>query len=110
MFPLLINPLPLLLTLSTAFGVLVHDTQLDMAAKTALTVPIAIVAYGGADMTMKINDQHIQNERVSMSQRLGELKGDQPRTQTRGGDDKKYFVQKKSSVHSYGSEYIWPST
>ncbi|MBC7869019.1 hypothetical protein H7X69_02485 [Candidatus Saccharibacteria bacterium] len=109
MFPLLINPLSLLLTLSTAFGVLVHDTQLDTAAKTALTVPIAIVAYGGTDMVMKMNDQHIHNERVSLSQSLGQLKGEQPRTQTRGGDDKKYFVQKKSSVHSYGSEYVWPS-
>ena len=109
MFPILINPLPVLLTLSTAFGVLVHDTQLDMAAKTALTAPIVVVAYAGADMAMKMNDPHIHNERVSFSNGVRELKGEQPRTQTRNGDDKKYLVQKKSSTLSYGSEYIWPS-
>jgi hypothetical protein len=109
MFPLLINPLPVLLTLSTAFGVLVHDTQLDAAAKTALTVPVTIAAYAGAEYVTKMNDPHIHNERASFSNGLSELKGEQPRTQTRGGDDKKYVVQKKSNVHSYGSEYIWPS-
>jgi len=47
---------------------------------------------------------------LSVSQGVRDLKDVNPRTQTRGGDDKKYVIQKKSSIHSYGSEYIWPST
>lgn len=109
MFPLPLNPLPLLVTISTAFGVLIHDTQLDVMAKTALTTPMAIVGYVGVDAAMKMNDPHVHNERVSLSHSMRVMKGSQPRTQTRGGDDKKYVIQKKSSVHSYGSEYIWPS-
>jgi len=110
MLPLLINPLPLLLTISTVFGVLVHDTQLDMAAMTALTVAVPIVGYVGNGVSLKLNDPHIHNESVSVSQSVRDLKDNTPRTQTRGGDDKKYVIQKKSSIHSYGSEYIWPST
>lgn len=109
MFPLLINPLPLLLTLSTAFGVVVHDTQLDMAAKTAMTIPIAIIGFVGTEVSLKLNDPHVHNESASVSQSVRELKAANPRTQTRGGDDKKYVIQKKASLQSYGSEYIWPS-
>jgi len=110
MYPLLINPIPLLLTLGTAFGVLVHDTQMDAAAKTALTTPISIVGFLGNEGSLKLNDPHIHTESLSISQGVRDLKDVNPRTQTRGGDDKKYVIQKKSSIHSYGSEYIWPST
>lgn len=110
MYPILINPIPLLLTLSTAFGVLMHDTQLDTAAKTALTTPVSIVGFLGSEGSLKFNDPHVHNESSSMSQGVRDLKDVNPRTQTRGGDDKKYVIQKKSSLQSYGSEYIWPST
>lgn len=109
MFPLLINPLPLIFTISTVFGVLVHDTQLDTAAMTALTVAVPIVGYVGSGVSLKLNDPHIHNESISVAQGVRELKDDNPRTQTRGGDDKKYVIQKKASLQSYGSEYIWPS-
>jgi hypothetical protein len=108
MFPLLINPLPILLTLSAAFGVLVHDTQIDAAARTVLTTPIAIVGNMESELLTKMNDPHINNERASVSRGVDDLRPTQPRTPSRS-DDKKYVVQKKSSVLSYGSEYIWPS-
>lgn len=108
MFPIIINPLPLLIVLSTAFGVLFHDTQVDAATKRFLSVPVTIVAYANTDMSIKMNDPHIHT--VDGSYILGgsQLKGDQPRTQTRN-DDKKYVTQKRSSLQDYGSEYIWPS-
>ena len=108
MFPLSINPLPILLTLSTAFGVLVHDTQIDAAARSVLTTPISIVSYSSADLLTKMNDPHIHNERASVSRSVDDMQPAQPRTPTRS-DDKKYVGQKKSAVLSYGSEYIWPS-
>lgn len=109
MFPLLINPIPLILTLSTAFGVLVHDTQIDKATATAMTMPITIVAYGAADIALKLNDPHVHSERAPLSEGVRDLKASQPRVQPRNGDDKKYVTQKKSSVTSFGSEYSWPS-
>ncbi|MBC7943265.1 hypothetical protein H7X68_02085 [Candidatus Saccharibacteria bacterium] len=109
MFPLLINPLPIFFTLGTVFGVLVHDTQIDRATAASLVAPIVIVSYGATDVALNQNDPHIHSERVSVSESIRNLKTDQPRVQTRGGDDKKYVVQKKSSFQSYGSDYSWPS-
>lgn len=109
MYPLLINPIPLLLTLSAAFGVLIHDTQVDRAASTIMSTPVAIVSSGESGVSSKMNDLHVHSERVSVPQNVDELKTSQPRTKPRDGDDKKYVVQKKSSLSLYGSEYIWPS-
>lgn len=109
MFPLLINPIPLIITLSTAFGVLIHDTQIDKATSTALTMPALIAAYGAADIALKLNDPHVHNERASLSEGVRDLKASQPRVQPRNGDDKKYVTQKKSAVTTFGSEYSWPS-
>lgn len=109
MYPLLINPIPLLLTLSAAFGVLIHDTQVDRAASTILSTPSAIVSSGEQGIFSRMNDLHVHSERVSVSQDVDELKTSQPRVQPRDGDDKKYVVQKKSSLNLYGSEYSWPS-
>ncbi len=109
MNPILLSPIPLALTLNIALGVLIHDTQLDMAAKTIMSTPIVTINNIGDELSMKFNDPHSHSENVSAADHIRDLKGDQPRTQTRGGDDKKYVVQKKSNVHSFGSEYIWPS-
>lgn len=103
------NLLPLLFTLSTAFGVLVHDTQLDRATATALSAPVAIINVAAADSSLKSSDLHVHSERASFSRSISELDGSQPRTQTRNGDDKKYVVQKKLSSSSTDSEYSWPS-
>lgn len=102
MFPFVINPLPILLTLTTTFGVLVHDTQIDQATSIAIALPVAVATYGVADVSLKLNDLHVHAERVSFSSR-------QPSTQPRSNDDKKYIVAKKYSLNSFGGEYSWPS-
>jgi len=109
MFPILINPLPLLLSLTTSFGVLVHDTNIDRAASIAISMPIAFAIVGTADSTFKFSDQHTHTERTSYTNAIKQMGPEQPRTQTRGGDDKKYIFNKKFTTNTGGSEYHWPS-
>lgn len=101
MFPLLINPLPLILTLTTSFGVLLHDTQIDRATITALTIPAIIASYGSADTALKASEGHTRTERVSVA-------SGEPRVQPRGNDDKKYVIGKKFRASLHGSDYAWP--
>ena len=101
MFPLLLNPLPILLTLTTSFGVLLHDTQIDRAATTALALPATIAAFGAADVVLKLNDPHTHIDRFSFATNV-------PRTPARD-DDKKYISVKKYVSDGMGSQYHWPS-
>lgn len=108
MFQLFLNPLPILLTLAASFGVIFHDTQVDRATTTALALPSAFVSYGGADVAIKLSDPHVHTESFSTSN-IEQLHNGQPRTQTRGDEDKKYISVKKFVSDGMGSEYHWPS-
>ena len=102
MFPILINPLTTLLTLSTAFGVLVHDIKLDQVAVVAALPITVVVSYGAVDYGLKLDDHiHIEKSNIDVG-------GSQPATQPRN-DDKKYSAQKKLTLNISGSEYQWPS-
>lgn len=109
MLPLLINPLSILLTLTTTFGVLIHDTQIDRATTAALALPVAFATVGPADLSFKLNDPHLHAERISASQTIQQLSSTQPRVQTRASEDKKYIFNKKFTSNTDGSEYHWPS-
>lgn len=101
------NALPLFMTISTAFGVFIHDTQIDQMAATA-ALPAIVVGYGVADILVKQTD-HTHFERAGFNASIGRLHEAQPRVQPRNGDDKKYISQKKYNSTSYGSDYRWPS-
>lgn len=102
MISLLINPLPIALTLATVFGVVVHDTQIDRATSIVAELPALVANYGASDISLKLNELHVHPERVSIS-------SNQPGMQPRGHDDKKYIVSKRFSSSTLGSEYSWPS-
>jgi hypothetical protein len=108
MFPIFINPLSVLLTITTSFGVILHDTQIDRATSTALTIPVAIATFGAAEVVLKLNDPHIHTERFSAPTNAESLRSGQPRTPVRD-DDKKYVSVKKYVSDGMGSEYHWPS-
>jgi len=108
MFPLLIKSLPSLLTITTSFGVLLHDTQIDHATSTAL-LPAAFATYAAADTVIKFNDNHLHTDRTSIGENITQLRSGQPRTPARSDEDKKYIVAKKLAADSGGSEYHWPS-
>jgi len=109
MFPILINPLTLLLSLTASFGVLVHDTNIDRAASIAISMPIGLAVVASVDSSFKFSDQHTHTERVSYASAIHQIGSEQPRTQTRNGDDKKYIFNKKYVSNTDGSEYHWPS-
>jgi hypothetical protein len=97
MYPLslLLTPLSVFLSLSTATGVLVHDTRVDKAAMTAFSAPSAM-ASGQADSKLAnfSGDAHTHTERHSLSQAVHDLKADNPRLHPRSHADKKYLSQK----------------
>lgn len=107
MLPLLINPLPIFLTLMTSFGVLFHDTQVDHATSKALAVPATVLNVNSSEL-LRPNDPHVHTEQINANNI--QLSGtDQPRTQTRRDKDKEYISVKKYVSDGMGSEYSWPS-
>jgi hypothetical protein len=108
MLPSIISPLTLLLTLTTSFGVLVHDTQVDRATTTALALPVAFATFGAADAAIKFGDAHTHVEKVNVAKTLQELRSGQPRIQVRNDDEKKFVFNKKFAFDSGGSQYNWP--
>ncbi len=92
MFPfILINP-TILITLSTSFGVLVHDTKLDQFTTTLLAVPAAIATYEGVAGALKLGDPHTHSERASLSELGRTITRQNPRVQPRD-DNKKYRLE-----------------
>ncbi|MDB5165223.1 MAG: hypothetical protein JWM00_113 [Candidatus Saccharibacteria bacterium] len=95
MFPtLILNPLPILLSLSTMVGVLVHDTKLDQFTTSFLAVPAIVATYDGVNSALKLGDPHTHTERMVISQLSRSLAMENPRLQPRGHEDKKYVLQK----------------
>lgn len=91
-----IHPLIALVSLSTASGVLIHDTRVDKMAVTALTTPVSAPNYESIN-NRAINfsaDLHTHTERNSLSQVVNDLKTPSPRLQPRGTEDKKHLMQK----------------
>lgn len=108
MFPLLLNPIPALLTFSAMFGVLIHDTRFEHVTALA-TMPAIVAGHAGVDAAIKQSDPHTHVERVSFARNLGSFKTAEPSTRPRDEDDNKYVIQKKPNANSYGNVYSWPS-
>lgn len=97
MFPFtaILSPLSILLSLSTASGVLIHDTKIDKATAAAIA-PLAVVAnYEAADKFKMSGDPHTHSERSSLSQAVRDLKQQNPRLLPRAIEDRKHIVQRK---------------
>ena len=108
---LLVTPLSIFLSLSTATGVFMHDTRVDKATLTILSAPSASPGYQAAN-TKLINyatDSHTHVERHSLSQSLHQVRGDNPRIPPRVGQDKKYLSQKNLGLgHNPFDSYALP--
>lgn len=107
---ILINPLIILATLSTASSVLIHDLRLDKMAVTALTAPAAAPSYE-ANNSRLVNfatDAHTHTERHSLAQVVNDLKTPNPRLQPRGSDDRKHLSQKHvpKGEHAFDGYYL----
>lgn len=107
MFQTIIKPLPLIFTIATTFGVLVHDTQIDRAA-VALTIPAAFASFIAIDTVLKSSEQHVHVEKVSIPHTVNSLRMNVPRLQVRD-DDRRYVQSKKLFVSGGDSISLWPS-
>ena len=89
-----INPLAVLVTLSTLLGIVVHDTKVDQLAARVLSVPAVVVSHEGVNPVIKFSDVNTHAERISLSEVVRNINSDVPRIQPRTTDDKKYRLQK----------------
>ena len=99
---------PLLFTLTAAFGVLVHDTQLDRATTVALATPVALASFIAADSLIKSSEHHVHVERASAPKHISALRATLPRVQPRD-DDRRYLQSKRLYFGTGETNYIWPS-
>jgi hypothetical protein len=86
----LLNPLAIIISLSTASGILVHDTHIDQAVSSSLAMP-AILA--NVDPANKLGAEgHTHVERTSVSQVITTMHSRTPGMQPR--QDKRHLMQK----------------
>jgi len=103
--PPLINPLPYLFIAATAFGVVMHDTQVDHATSVAIMTPSHSTNYA-ADSIKSSDHTHV--ERVSMSSQGNSTHHENvPKTQPRNDHNK--YAQVKKTATSGGNGGLWPS-
>lgn len=107
MLPTLINPLPLIFTIATGFGVVVHDMQIDRATTVALALPSALATFAVVDSLSK-SGEHVHVERATTANHLAALQAAVPRMQPRD-DDRRYVQAKKVYFGGGERSYIWPS-
>lgn len=84
--------LALTLSLCTAGGLLLHDTNVDKATVKAVSQQAEAAAPGAMP--------HTHSERSSLHQAIRDLNASQPRTQPRGQEDRKY-VQAKPTARGH---------
>ncbi|HEU5122118.1 MAG TPA: hypothetical protein VFT59_04685 [Candidatus Saccharimonadales bacterium] len=93
MIPLqsLFSIVSIVLSLSTASGVVLHDTRLDKAAAVALAAPVAYAQYEGAK-PLPFGDAHTHVERTAFSQVMHAYQSSAPGMQPR--HERKHLLQK----------------
>lgn len=106
----LISPLtiPIVISLTAVFGVFVHDTQINKALITAVSSPAVSSDYRSEPLKLPTVEQHIHSESTSFTG-TSSLNSQQPATQPRNLDDKKYVAGRRLMGNSPGNEYSWPS-
>lgn len=94
MFNSILNPIAILISLTTASGILVHDTKIDKVASVALSAPAVIATYDAPSKLASFGGEaHTHVERASFSQTVNTLNAHTPSLQPRT-DDKKHLMQK----------------
>jgi len=96
MFASLLNPIIVVLSLSTTAGVVVHDTKIDKATAVAIAAPVAAVAYGAASGAAITSELHTHAERASISQSVKAFNADNPNAKPRT-HDKKHLLQRHTA-------------
>lgn len=100
MFTTTLNTLPLVFTLVTGFGVVIHDMKIDYAAVTAMSATAAVAAHGAVSGVPDIrSSDHVHAESIRLAHAHKTTKPD-PRLQTRDTDIRKYLATKKIALRA----------
>jgi len=102
-----IKPAPVIVTVLTLVGILMHDMHIDKATAVAISLP-AVVASTGALEKVISPTYHTHVERVSFSRYDGG--SSLPNLQPARNDDRRY-IQNKKLMFMGGSDALglWPS-
>jgi len=96
------NLLPIVVSMLTGAGILLHDTEIDHATEIASTNSHVASHDGSFDNpAARLNDQtaHTHNEAIRYSESVRKMGNIQPRLNTRDTDIKK-FMEKKLAFNS----------
>ncbi|NTW61671.1 hypothetical protein HGB24_03240 [Candidatus Saccharibacteria bacterium] len=101
------NIFTVIVSVLTLFGLTIHDTQTDRALiHAAAPVPVTRLTESIEKLASEVHE-HAHTESSSFS--TVNIHNQQPSTQPRNEDEKKYVTQKRQKYSFAGSEYIWPS-
>jgi len=102
------NYLPLLITIFSIFGLMVHDTHVDKAFARVFDQSSAVVSNDSGFLKVLHSGEHIHVRSVALdSYRMRTI---QPSAQSKSDIEKKYIAAKRSKNSSFGTEYMWPTT
>lgn len=89
-------------TLVTAIGIFIHDTKLDYATKTALTLPAVLLTLD-LDKAFRHGADHTHVERVSLSQAMHTVPKIKPKDEY-----KSYLLTQKvnKGIHPFDGYYL----
>lgn len=105
----LIKPAPVLLTVLTLAGILMHDMHIDKATAVAIALP-AVVASSGALEKVITPTYHTHVERASIPRYSSSFRSSLPNIQPPREDDRRYIQNKKLMFMGGGDALtIWPS-
>lgn len=94
MFTPLLHPIIVAMSLSTSFGIVLHDTRIDKATVSALALPSIMASVDTANKLAALGgDAHTHVERGSLAQAVHDLKAQNPRIQPRN-ETKKHALPK----------------
>ena len=101
-----IKPLPIVISLITTAGILMHEMHVDRATTLAVVPMAALVSAGAMDKVISQN-YHTHVERVSISR---SFRSSMPNIQPPRDDERKY-IQNKKLLFVGGSDTtsLWPS-
>src|SRR5690606_21970442 len=108
----IIQPLPIIITLITAAGILMHEMHIDRASTVAVTAAAAVagVATVAASESLISNNYHTHVDRASMPRINGAFRSSLPNIQPPRDDDRKYIQSKKLLFMGGGdAATLWPS-
>lgn len=97
MFPysFLITPLSIILSLTTAAGIFIHDMRIDAVTLTVIATPVVLA--GGMQATLA-NELHTHAERGSLAQGVLDATGHNSLFQPRSAHKNKKYITKRHAL------------